>query len=141
MRRTLFVFPRERLADAQAGASARVAVQERKRQIRLVEEGGLQRNGARWLDAVSAEIHVALAGGRELTYAELKREVPRLDGAIRYGEGKSWGGTFAVGPRVLTVLSAAGEVVRATNAGRWTASPSRCRRSCSSGRWWRPSPC
>jgi hypothetical protein len=122
MRRTLFVFPRERLADAQAGASARVAVQERKRQIRLVEEGGLQRNGARWLDTVSAEVMAVLASGRALTYPELKREVPRLEGSIAFGEGKSWGGNFPVGPRVLTVLSAAGEVVRATNAGGWTTS-------------------
>jgi winged helix DNA-binding protein len=122
MRRTLFVFPRERLADAQAGASARVAVQERKRLIRFVEQGGLHRRGARWLDTVSAEVRAALASGRELTYAELKREIPRLDGSIAYGEGKTWGGSLPVGPRVLTALSAAGEVVRATNAGRWTTS-------------------
>jgi hypothetical protein len=122
MRRTLFVFPRERLADAQAGASARVAVQERKRQIRLVEEGGLQRNGARWLDKVSAEVLAVLASGRALTYPELKKEVPRLEGSVTFGEGKSWGGNFPVGPRALTVLSAAGEIVRATNAGGWTTS-------------------
>ena len=64
----------------------------------------------------------ALSDGRELTFAELRREVPLLDGAIPYGEGKTWGGLLPVGPRVLTVLSAAGAVVRATNAGGWTTS-------------------
>ena len=38
MRRTLFVFPRERLADAQAGASERVAGQERRRLMGFVEK-------------------------------------------------------------------------------------------------------
>ena len=122
MRRTLFVFPRERLADAQAGASARVAVQERTRLIRVVEEGGLHADGARWLEAVAADIRDRLADGRARTYAELKRDLPRLEGAILYGEGKAWGGAMPIGPRVLTAMSAAGEVVRATNAGAWTTS-------------------
>ncbi|MGH2596905.1 MAG: winged helix DNA-binding domain-containing protein, partial [Actinomycetota bacterium] len=38
------------------------------------------------------------------------------------GEGKSWGGQLPVGPRVLTTLSAAGRVLRASNDGGWTTS-------------------
>jgi hypothetical protein len=122
MRRTLFVFPRERLADAQAGASDRVAAQERRRIVGLVERAGLQRNGARWLKRVSSQVVTALSDGREMTFAELRRELPLLDGAVTYGEGKAWGGQMPIGPRVLTVLSAAGTVVRATNTGSWTTS-------------------
>jgi hypothetical protein len=122
MRRTLFVFPRERLADAQAGASGRVAAQERRRTVALVEKTGLQRNGARWLAKVSGQVVATLSDGREMTFAELRRAVPLLDGTVTYGEGKAWGGTMAIGPRVLTALSAAGAVVRATNAGGWTTS-------------------
>jgi hypothetical protein len=122
MRRTLFVFPRERLADAQAGTSERVAGQERRRLSQFVEQSGLQRDGARWLKTVSREVVDVLADGRERTYAELRGEIPLLDGSVAYGEGKTWGGTIAVGPRVLTALSAAGAVVRGTNAGRWTVS-------------------
>jgi hypothetical protein len=48
MRRTLFVFPRERLADAQAGASDRVGALERRRLAGHVERFGLHRDGARW---------------------------------------------------------------------------------------------
>lgn len=47
---------------------------------------------------------------------------PLLEGSIEYGVGKRWGGRFSVGPRVLTTLSAAGQIVRATNVGGWTSS-------------------
>src|SRR3954470_453261 len=113
MRRTLFVFPRERLADAQAGASDRVAAAERRRLADVVEKAGLHRNGTRWLEKASSAVIAALSDGRERTFAELREQVPLLDGAIAYGEGKTWGGQVPIGPRVLTVLSAQGAVVRA----------------------------
>ena len=122
MRRTLFVFPRERLADAQAGASERVAAVERRRLTGLVERFGLHRDGARWLKKASTQVVAALSDGRERTFAELRDEVPLLDGVIAYGEGKTWAGQMAIGANVLTVLSAAGAIVRATNAGAWTTS-------------------
>ncbi len=122
MRRTLFVFPRETLAVAQAGASNRVARAERRRLIRDVEKAGLHRDGARWLAEASGQVLAALSGGREATSSELRDEIPLLEGSIAYGEGRSWGGQMPVGPRVLTTLSAAGHVVRASNDGRWTLS-------------------
>ena len=122
MRRTLFVFPRERLADAHASASVRVAEQERRRLSRFVEAGGLHPNGERWLKKVSQQVLAALEDGRERTFAELRAEVPLLEGSIPYAPDKSWGGALPVGPRVLTALSAAGTVVRGTNAGAWTTS-------------------
>src|SRR5918992_613401 len=117
MRRTLFVFPRGALADAQAGASNRVADVERRRLIADVEKAGLREDGARWLRDASREVLSLLADGREATSSELRDGIPRLEGAISYGEGKSWGGKVSVGPRVLTTLSAAGRIVRATNVG------------------------
>jgi Winged helix DNA-binding domain len=122
MRRTLFVFPRETLALARAAAGSRVAETERRKLIRDVEEAGLHRDGERWLAAAERDVLSVLSDGREATMRELRAEVPGLEGAIVYGEGRSWGGKAPVGPRVLTVLSAAGEIVRATNAGGWTTS-------------------
>lgn len=122
MRRTLFVFPREILADAQAGASERVALAERGRLIRDVEGAGLVGDGERWLDAVGEQVLGALEGGREATSSELRSEISLLEGSIVQGEGKSWGGPVAIGPRVLTTLSAAGRIVRATNDGVWSTS-------------------
>ena len=122
MRRTLFVFPRDTLGPAQAGASNRVADSERRRLIRDVENAGLHRDGGSWLSAAAEEVLRALAEGREATSSELRDEIPLLEGSIAYGQGKSWGGRVAVGPRVLTTLSAAGAIVRASNDGAWTTS-------------------
>ena len=64
----------------------------------------------------------ALPGGREATSSELRNEIPLLEGSIAYGDGKSWGGRVPIGPRVLTTLSAGGQIVRASNNGGWTTS-------------------
>jgi hypothetical protein len=132
MRRTLFVFPRETLEFAQAGTSARVADAERRRLIRDVEKAGLHSDGERWLARAQREVLAALADGREATSSELRADIPSLQGAITYGEGKSWGGDAPIGPRVLTTLSAAGQIVRASNDGVWTASRPRW---ASTGAW------
>ena len=60
--------------------------------------------------------------GGKPTSTDLRDEIPALEGSIAYGEGKSWGGNNPVGPRVLTTLSAAGKIVRASNDGGWTIS-------------------
>jgi winged helix DNA-binding protein len=122
MRRTLFVFPRETLGVAQAAASDRVADAERRRLIRDVEAAGLQRDGARWLSQAGELVLAALAGGREATSSQLRDEIGMLEGSITYGHGKSWGGQVPVGPRVLTTLSAAGQIVRASNDAGWAVS-------------------
>jgi Winged helix DNA-binding domain len=122
MRRTLFAFPRETLAFAQAAASNRVADGERRRLIRHVEAAGVHEDGAKWLSAAEDQVLAALAGGREATSAELRAELPLLAGSTTYAPGKSWGGEVPIGPRVLTVLSAAGGIVRASNDARWTTS-------------------
>ena len=117
MRRTLFVFPRELLPFAQAGASIRVADAERRRLVKEVEAAGLQVDGERWLADACEHVLAALAGGREATSSELRKEIALLEGAMTYGEGRSWGGQVSVGPRVLTILSAEGRIVRGTNDG------------------------
>ena len=122
MRRTLFVFPRETLGLAQAGAGSRVADQERRRLIRDVEAAGLHADGERWLAEAERKVLTALSDGREATSSELRAEIPLLEGSISYGEGKSWGGRVSIGPRVLTGLSAGGQIVRASNDGGWAIS-------------------
>ena len=122
MRRTLFVFPRAALPLAQAGASNRVADSERRRLIRDVEAAGLHRNGALWLSTASEQVLELLSDGREFTSSQVRDAVPALEGSIAYGEGRPWGGRVPVGPRVMTTLSAAGRVLRASNDGGWTTS-------------------
>jgi hypothetical protein len=122
MRRTLFVVPREHLPAVQAGASDRVAASERRRLVREVERAGLHADGARWLREAGDAVLAVLADGREATAAELRAAVPLLEGTTTYAPDRPWGGQVGVGPRVLTTLSAAGRIVRATNAGGWTTS-------------------
>lgn len=122
MRRTLFVFGRDVLGAVQSGASARVADRERRRLIRDVEKAGLFSDGGRWLDEACAAVLEALTDGREATSSELRDDLPVLEGSIAYGEGKTWGGQVPVGPRVLTVLSAEGRIVRGSNRGDWASS-------------------
>jgi hypothetical protein len=122
MRRTLFVFPSETLVFAQAGASARVGAAEQRRLARDVEKAGLHGDGEQWLKRAGEAVMAALADGREASSSELRAEIGLLEGTITYGEGKSWGGQMPVAPRVLTTLSAAGRVVRASNDAIWTSS-------------------
>jgi hypothetical protein len=122
MRRTLFVFPRDDLAAVQAGSSERVADQQRRHLIKDVEKAELYPDGDRWLTQAKIAVLDALADGREASWKELRDQLPILSGKIRYGEGRSWGGEQPVGPRVLTVLSAEGKIVRGTNRGGWTVS-------------------
>ena len=122
MRRTLFVFPRETLPVVQAAASDRVADAERRRLVRDVEKAGLFEDGEAWIREASAAVLAALADGREASSAELRQEIDLLQGAITYGAGKKWGGDAPIGPRALTVLSAAGQIVRARNVGGWASS-------------------
>ena len=122
MRRTLFVLPRETLDVAQAGASNRVADIERRRLLREVEAAGLHRDVEAWLTAASQQVLAVLSDGREATSSQLRDEIPLLEGSMTYGPGKSWGGQVPVGPRVLTTLSAAGHILRASNDGGWATS-------------------
>ncbi|HEX6417094.1 MAG TPA: winged helix DNA-binding domain-containing protein [Acidimicrobiales bacterium] len=122
MRRTLFVLRRELFGVVQAAASARVAEQERRRLARDVERAGLVDDGEGWLRTAEAATLDALDRLGEATSTELRDAVPLLQGSTLYAPHKPWGGEVPVGPRVLTCLSAAGEIVRASNRGGWHVS-------------------
>ena len=122
MRRTLFVFRRELFGVVQAAASQRVADQEARRLTKVVEEAGLFEDGAAWLREASTATLDALDRMGEATTTELRAVVPELQGTTVYAPDKSYGGNVPVGPRVLTTLSAAGRVVRASNRAGWNVS-------------------
>jgi len=122
MRRTLFVFPRATLPVALAGASARVAAEERRVILRDVAKVGLHDDGPAWLDAAADAVLAALAGGRSATMSELRDELPLLGGSMTHGEGRSWAGRSPFAPRILTLMSARGLIVRGDNRGTWRTS-------------------
>ncbi len=122
MRRTLFVIRRDLFGVTVAAASTRVAEQERRRLVKEVEKAGLVADGAAWLRAAEAATLEALDEMGEASSTELRNAVELLQGSTVYAPHKAYGGNAPVGPRVLTCLSAAGEIVRASNRGGWYVS-------------------
>jgi hypothetical protein len=122
MRRTLFVCRRELFGVIQAAASERVAEKERRRLAKEVETAGLVGDGAAWLRDASEATLATLDQMGEATSTELRAAVGLLQGSTVYAPEKSYGGEIPVGPRVLTCLSAAGQIVRASNRGGWNVS-------------------
>ena len=124
MRRTLFVFPRDLLPAAWGSASARVARAHRVRLIKDAEAGGLAADGEDWVAAAAAATLARLADGSELSAAQLREELPELEGRLHMSPGKSYGAHVPIAPRLLTQLGLEGSIVRGRNAGHWrTARP------------------
>ena len=82
MRRTLFVFPRETMNVAQAGASDRVADSERRRLIRDVEKAGLFQMASAGLPMPRRKCWQRFSDEREASSTELRKEIPPLEGSI-----------------------------------------------------------
>ena len=88
MRRTVFVLPVELAPIVHAACTEAIAARERRKLVQYLEEGGIARDGARWLAAVEAETRDALAargrgdGGR----ARQRRGRPARTAAFRRRE-------------------------------------------------------
>jgi hypothetical protein len=122
MRRTLWTVRAEDLPLIQAAASDRVADNERRRLVADTQKAGITSNGDEWLDTACAAVLRHLAAHGEASAKELRAALPELAGRYDYAPGKRWGGETPLAPRVLTVLSVRGDIVRGTNDGAWTIS-------------------
>lgn len=124
MRRTLFVLSDDLLGVAHAACSVAVASSERRRLVKMLEEGGVTRDGERWLRASEREVLDHLAETGPSTGAELSRAIPRIQAKVTYGQGKSWGGQVGVSTRVFNQLSLEGRLRRG-RPKTWTTSQHR----------------
>lgn len=122
MRRTLWVVIGDDLSMIQPAASDRVADNERRRLAADVRRAGVAADGDRWLDRACAAVLRQLGDYGPASSAELRAALPELAGTYDPAPGKRWGGAVPLAPRVLTVLSARGEIVRGPNDGSWTVS-------------------
>lgn len=122
MRRTLFAFPRDLLPAALGVAVGRIAPEQRRLVSRDAARHGVADDGQAWLDAAGAAVLAHLSGGGALSAKELREALPQLVGTITVGEGKRYGGTFNLAPRVLGWLGAEGRITRGPNAGHWRSS-------------------
>lgn len=122
MRRTLWVVRSEDLSLIQRGASDRVADNERRKLIADAQKAGLTDDGETWLDSACEAVLRHLADHGPANAKDLRTALPQLEGYYDPAPGKSWGGQTPLAPRVLTVLSVRGDIVRGPNDGAWTVS-------------------
>jgi Winged helix DNA-binding domain len=122
MRRTLWAVRAEDLPLIQSGASDRVADNERRRLVADAQKAGITDDGDTWVDTACAAVLRHLAEHGAASAKELRAALPELAGRYDYAPGKRWGGETPLAPRVLTVLSVRGDIVRGPNDGAWTVS-------------------
>ncbi len=122
MRRTLWAVEPDLLPALLGSASARVAAQQRQLVIKDVEKHGLTEDGSGWLDRATRAVLERLADGSELSAAQLREQIPELQGTFTVDAAKKYGGTFNMAPRVLTAIGALGSITRGTNSGHWRTS-------------------
>jgi hypothetical protein len=122
MRRTLWVVSTRDLPLIQAAASDRVADNERRRLRADVQKAGISGDGDAWLDRACDAVLRYLAEHGPSSARQLRAALPELAGTYNPAPGKPWGGETPVAPRVLTMLSARGDILRGPNEGTWTTS-------------------
>jgi Winged helix DNA-binding domain len=122
MRRTMFVVPLELAAVVDASCTKEVATAQRRRYAKLIEEGGIAKNGVAWLDKAAAATMEALEARGEAYASELSKDVPLLRKKLSFGAGTKWAGSTGMTTWVLFLLAAEGRVVRGRPRGAWTSS-------------------
>jgi Winged helix DNA-binding domain len=122
MRRTLWLVTAADLGLVQVAASDRVADNESRRLAADVLKAGVAADGERWLESAGAAVLSHLGEHGHASSTELRAALPELAGTYDPAPGKRWGGEVPIAPRVLTVLSARGDIVRGPNDGTWTTS-------------------
>jgi len=122
MRRTLWLVNAADLGLVQVAAGDRVAANESRRLAADVRKAGVAADGQRWLEVACAAVLGHLGEHGPVTSTELRAALPELAGTYDPAPGKRWGGEIPIAPRVLTVLSARGDIVRGPNDGTWTTS-------------------
>ena len=122
MRRTLWIVCAEDLPLIQSAASDRVADNERRKLVADAQNAGICADGDVWLDAACAAVLGHLTEHGPTSAKDLRAALPELAGNYDPAPGKRWGGETPLAPRVLTVLSVRGDIVRGPNDGAWTVS-------------------
>ncbi|ASR01578.1 winged helix DNA-binding domain-containing protein [Gordonia rubripertincta] len=119
MRRTLFAFPRDILAEVIGALGPRISASERTNMLRDLRRSPDVDDPEGWIETARDAVLTELAGGESLTSTELRARLPVLEGSITFGEGRSWAGKSHFGPRVLNMLDASGDIVRGPNRLAW----------------------
>ena len=121
MRRTLFVVPRELVPIVYAACTRTIAVRERRRLEKMIEDSGLSTRPKPWLTRAMKAALRALEDRGEAFTSDLTKEVPLLAKRLRLGMGSRFEATQSVGSRVLPQLAMEGRIVRGRPRGTWVS--------------------
>jgi Winged helix DNA-binding domain len=122
MRRTMFTVPLDLVAVVQAACTRKVAATERRRLVKHLQQAGVVDDVEPWLADVEASTLGAIAERGEATAAELAAIEPRLRTSLLMAPGKPYAAQQNITTRVLMLLAADGQLVRARPRGSWTSS-------------------
>jgi hypothetical protein len=125
MRRTMFVVPIDLAPVVHAACTRAIAVNERKRLVKLVADGGVAEDAEQWVDEANEATMRALAARGEAFANELSEDVPALRARIRIAEGKAYAADSNLTTFVLFRLAADGRIVRGRPRGTWISSQHR----------------
>jgi Winged helix DNA-binding domain len=120
MRRTLFVVPREFAPVVQAACTTAIALRERRRLEKMIQESGIAKRPSAWLTRACKAALAAVEARGEAFTSEVVADVPMLAKRLRLGIGTRFETTQTVAARVLPQLAMEGEVVRGRPRGEWT---------------------
>ncbi len=123
MRRTMFVVPAGLVPVVQAACTDDVAKRLRRQLEKDLANGGVgDGDPGGWLtDVGSGVLRVLHARGGGASGAQLSEGEPRLRTQLSVSLDKSYGGTFNITSRVLTLLGAEGHLVRGHRRGGWSS--------------------
>jgi hypothetical protein len=123
MRRTMFVVPAGLVPVVQAACTDDVAKRLRRQLVKDLAAGGVgDGDPGGWLtDVGRGVLRVLDARDGGASGAQLSEGEPRLRTQLSVSLDKSYGGTFNVTSRVLTLLGAEGHLVRGHRRGGWSS--------------------
>jgi hypothetical protein len=122
MRRTLWVVERELVPEVHHSSTRAIAARERRRTIKLLEDGGVTDNGDAWLAEALPETLAMIESQGELLTRDLTKLLPRLRGEIifRNRAGKVIGKS-GLASRAVLQLAMESSVIRTRPAGTWVS--------------------
>lgn len=122
MRRTLWVVPRSLLPALISSSTDPIGRNERRRTVKLIEDGGVANDGEAWLDYVLPKTMDAIRAEGEVFTRHLSAKVPELNDKIVFTNksGRVLGST-GTGSRALVQLGMESKVVRSRPAGTWVS--------------------
>ncbi len=121
MRRTVFAVPREHVGTVLVGAGADIGRQQRTLLAKLLTESGVTDDPDPWIDRAEAAALAAMHGAGEITSTELATADPLLGTRVELAPGTKYATTASIASRLLTLMSAEGNVVRTRPRGGWTS--------------------